>query len=282
MRNETVDLYGAFGIVRPNGARGNLTCYIHDNSDQYCPNRIRPAVLIIPGGAYYALSHREGEPIAIAYFAKGYNAFVLDYSCAPIRHPAQLVEASMAIAYIRANSIELHINNDQIVAIGFSAGGHLAAMLGTISDNGLVKEVLGTQANKSFPNAVILGYSVITSDKNYCNKLSFDNLVGADEKMRACLSIEKKINSSSAPAFIWCTADDEAVSAQNSMMLANAYFNAGVPFELHIFESGVHGMALANRETAYCSDCWSVDERVASWFDLSVSWLAKRGFRIID
>ena len=99
MQQKLVDLYKYFGLDRPQGGAGYLSCYIQQTMAAISPGRLRPAALIIPGGGYGHVSAREGEPVALRFLAKGYSTFVLEYSVAPAKYPVQLQEAAMAMAY---------------------------------------------------------------------------------------------------------------------------------------------------------------------------------------
>ena len=139
MKTERIDLYEHFGIPRPNGAEGYLTTYIIERNKEFSGKRFRPAMLVIPGGGYKMVSAREEEPIALYYLSQGFDAFTLKYSVKPIAFPYQLLEGCMAMAYIRENAEELGVDKEHVSAIGFSAGGHLCGMLGSISDEKEIK-----------------------------------------------------------------------------------------------------------------------------------------------
>ena len=150
---------------------------------EFCPNRTRPAMIVIPGGAYAFCSQREGEPVALYYLSKGYNAFVLDYSVAPVAYPYQLIEGCMAVAYVRDNAKEFGVDAEHVGAIGFSAGGHLTGMLATMTDEKPVLNALKDKANLCKPNAVILSYPVITAGE-FEHKGSIDDLSTGNPVMR--------------------------------------------------------------------------------------------------
>lgn len=271
---EKIDLYKYFGLKRKGGEQGYLNVYLPEASDY--PTRVRPAMLVIGGGGYAFVSPREKECVALAYITKGFAAFTLEYSVAPVRFPAQLVEGAMAIVYIRENAVKFGVKPDKIAAIGFSAGGHLTGMLATLFDSAEVKAALKEKAAIARPDAVILSYPVITS-REKAHRDSFNNLCGADNsKLQVELSLETRVTANSSPAFIWATADDQAVPSENSLLMALAYKTAGVPFELHIFESGMHGLSLATEETG------KVNKPVQKWLSLSVTWLRGRGFILND
>ena len=271
---EKIDLYQYFGVKKQDKAEGFINVYLPEAPDY--PTRLRPAMLVIAGGGYGFVSPREKECVALAYVTKGFVAFTLEYSVAPVRFPAQLVEGAMAMAFIRKNADKFRIKPDKIAAIGFSAGGHLAGMLGTLYDHAEVKTALKEKAAIVRPDAVILSYPVITSGEK-AHRGSFNNLCGADNlSLQKELSLETCVTANSSPAFIWATANDNGVPSENSLFMALAYKAAGVPFELHIFESGVHGLSLATEETG------SVNEPVQKWLELSVTWLKNRGFTLSD
>ena len=270
---EKIDLYKYFGLKRKGGEKGYLNVYIPEAPDY--PTRVRPAMLVIAGGGYGFVSHGERECVALAYIAKGFAAFTLEYSVAPVRFPVQLIEGAMAMVYIRENAKKFAIKPDKIAAIGFSAGGHLAGMLGTLFDHAEVKTILGKKAALVRPDAVILSYPVISSGDK-AHRGSFINLCGNDEKLIKALSLKKCVKADSAPAFIWTTVNDNCVPSENSLYMALAYKAAGVPFELHIFESGVHGLSLATEETG------CVNKPVQKWLPLSITWLRERDFCLSD
>lgn len=271
---EKIDLYKYFGLKRKGEEKGYLNVYIPEAPDY--PTRVRPAILVIAGGGYGCVSPREKECIALAYIANGFAAFTLEYSIAPVRFPSQLVEAAMAMAYIRENAEKFAIKSDKIAAIGFSAGGHLAGMLATLFDCEEVKATLKEKAALIRPDAVVLSYPVITSGDK-AHKGSFYNLCGEENlKLQEELSLENCVSANSSPAFIWATADDGAVPSENALYMACAYKKAGVPFELHIFEHGQHGLSLATAETGV------INKPVQKWLSLSITWLLEHGFILND
>lgn len=275
---ERIDLYQYFGIEKPANAQGVLTCYIHQISQEYNLNTYRPAMLVIPGGAYWFCSDREAEPIALEFLQKGFNAFVLNYSTknsSQVEYPYQLLEGCMAVAFIRENAERFRVNKNKVCAVGFSAGGHLTAMLATLTGEKVVGDFLKEKASLCRPDAVILSYPVISSGE-FAHGGSFDNLCGDREQLKEYLSLENKVDKDSVPAFIWSTYNDDLVPCENSLIMALAYKKAGVPFELHIFEPGAHGLSLATEEVN------SPLPAVAVWTDLATTWLKNRGFSNIE
>lgn len=279
MTVKTVDLYEEFGLKKQEGQEGTLTYWLHGNSPEISENRLRPAMLVIAGGGYWSVSDREREPVVTEYFARGFNVFDLKYSVRPFSYPTQHLEACMAMAYIRKHAEELRVIDDKVAAVGFSAGGHLLGTLSILYDAPEVKEVVGDINVK--PDASVFSYAVITS--GYLSHAgSIDAVSGGDEKLKEKLSIEKHIDKNCPPAFIWCTANDGAVPSENSLYLALAYKKAGVPFELHVFENGVHGLSTCNIESKSQYTDEYENEAVSKWLPLSFTWLKNRGFLIKD
>lgn len=248
-----------------------LTSYAHEN-------RPRATVLICPGGGYNHVSEREGEPIAMQFYAKGYNAFVLRYSTRDLNddmYPTQLLEVSAALAYIRRNSEYYNTKKDVIAVCGFSAGGHLAATLATLWQESFVCDALGIEKGENMPNGLILAYPVITSGE-FAHRGSFENLLGndADSELLNKLSLENSVGEHTPPTFIWHTLNDGTVPSENTFLLANALRKAGVPFEMHIYPDGCHGLALATKETGRVEDN-TINPHVASWIDLCLVWFAR-------
>ena len=130
------------------------------------PSYTRRAILVIPGGAYQNVcAGHEGEPIGLAFMAHGYNAFVLHYSVARVRpFPAQLIEASLAVKHIKDNAERYGIDPNEVFAVGFSAGGHLACSLGVLWHLPEIYEQTGMPYGYNRVKGIILGYPVITGE----------------------------------------------------------------------------------------------------------------------
>lgn len=273
MLTEKIDLYEYFKLPRPENGAGYLTVLAYDQSEEYCPGRIRPAMLVIGGGGYNYVSAREKEPVALEYINEGFNAFILDYSCKPVTFPAQLIEGCMATIYIRENAEKYHIDPEEVAAIGFSAGGHCLGLLAFMYDAEEVKAALGEKYNLAKLDAAIFSYAVITSGEK-AHRGSIDNVSGGDKNLVERLSLENRVTPSAPPAFIWCTENDSCVPSENSLYLALAYRKSGVPYELHVFENGTHGLSIATEEVNLANPA------VAKWVKLSLTWLKNRGFKI--
>ncbi len=276
MTYETVDLYEKNGVARGNAKKGLLYAYVPHSTEELRP-KTRPAVIICPGGGYEFWSEREGEPLAIRFMAAGYAAFVLDYDI-NAAHPTPFLQACMAIKYLRENAARYDLDPAHVAVMGFSAGGHLACSLTALYAEGA--KSLHTDEKTLRPDAAILCYPVISARKDITHEGTFRVISGGDEAVREHLSFEHRIDKNTPPAFIWHTQTDDCAPVDNSLLLACAYRKAGVPFELHIFERGRHGLSLANTETGDSDDPLSVVPEIAVWVDLALTWLKNRGFGV--
>jgi acetyl esterase/lipase len=274
-----VDLYEYYKKPKKQGYKGILSVYLHDESPEWeGEGRFRPALLVLPGGAYAYCSDREAEPVALTFLAKSFNAFVLDYTCAPTAsYPTQLLEASMAMAYIRENAKEFHILEDKVAVMGFSAGGHLACSVSTLYAENVVKEYLKEKAKFVRPDLMVLGYPVILTNE-LTHLETKDNISNFDEKVAEFLSLEKHVDKNCPPAFIWTTTNDDDVPSENTLEIACAYKRAGVSFELHMFEKGLHGLSLSNIETSGDINPQCNNKAVNKWLELIDTFFKANGF----
>ena len=272
MNKKEVDLYKYFGVAKQDGARGFLTCYTLDDYP-FCEGRIRPAMLVVGGGGYAFVSEREQEPIALQYSAKGFQTFILEYSVAPLCYPTQLIEACMAVAYIRENAKDLSVDKEHICAIGFSAGGHLCGTLATLYDSKDVLSAFGERKVDCRPDAVILSYPVLSA-YGKIHQGSIEKVTGGNEEIRKIMDVPSMVNENTPPAFIWATSTDAGVPVESSLLMALAYRKFDIPVELHVFENGIHGLSTATKEVN------TNHPPVQSWINLSVAWLENKGFVI--
>lgn len=267
------------GLQLGDGHRATMECYLPANYD-FSKDRKRPAVIIFPGGGYGHLSDREAEPIALQYAAADMAAFVLRYSVKPdAGFPRCVLEALTAIKTVRENAEEWNINPDKIAICGFSAGGHLAASAGAFWHAPFARESLGDNELLK-PNAAILCYPVISSGP-WAHSGSIVNLLGEDaaEELEEIVSIEKQITSAYPPTFLWHTATDQIVPVQNTLLMGKSLADAEVPFELHIYPMGPHGLALSDERTAKPNHPQYIVERPAQWVQDSLLFLKEIAFK---
>jgi acetyl esterase/lipase len=229
-------------------------------------------VLLCPGGGYEYISPREGKPVALAFNERGYDAFVLDYTVAdkdngrsaPL-NTKPLADLSSAVAHIRENAERYNIDPNKIAVCGFSAGGHLAASLGVYWHT---PAFWGGDKPAAIyrPNALILCYPVITAGE-YKHAGSIANLAGGGDA--SVFSLENYVSAKTPPAFIWHTSEDAAGPVQNSLLFASRLAEHGVPFELHVYPFGWHGLSLANAKLNKGFE----NKHVGGWFNSCVEWL---------
>ncbi|MBQ6780482.1 MAG: alpha/beta hydrolase [Treponema sp.] len=249
-----------------------LTTYLLDNYESLDPNRIRPLVIICPGGGYDHLSAREAEAIAIRFNNMGFQAVLLWYSLAPMEFPAAVCDLAEAVYYARTHADDWHIDVQKIICCGFSAGGHLCATLGCYWNTDLLSDYLPYKSEEIKPNALILSYPVITADEHFCHKKSINLVLGSTKKFsRNDVSLEFHVTSNFPPTFLWHTVADVSVPAENSLLFANALRRAGVPFEYHLFNRGKHGLGLATAETSK-PDGYAIEPECAVWTELFLNW----------
>lgn len=278
--------------LREDAASVFLDLYLLNNSPEFQTNQPRPAVIVCPGGGYFFTSDREAEPIALRFLAQGYHAFVLRYAVQTL-FPQPMLDLAKTIALVRQNAGEWLVNPDQIAVCGFSAGGHLAASSGVMWNQPLLYEPLGVPPDQIKPNALILAYPVIDltlvahaprqidpeSEPVDIGELMRTKVLGephpAPERL-AQYRVDHHVTPATPPTFLWHTAEDELVPARNALLLATALAEQGVPYELHIFDRGVHGLALADEVTEAQGRFLNPDCQI--WVDLALRWL-KRQFR---
>ena len=246
-----------------------LTAYVADK----IPGFTRKAILVIPGGGYgNVCTDREGEPIAQAFIPYGYNAFVLSYSTAKTSKnvfPSQLIQASLAINHIKDNAEEYGIDPDKVFAVGFSAGGHLTACLGSLWDLPEIYEKTNIPYGYNKPAGTMLIYPVINGHMG-----SFKNLFGTDaptDEQLELVSINKQISEKSSPIFMVHSSNDQIVSVKNTLSLAEACAEKGITFELHVYPDAPHGVALGNKITM-CGNAKYNYPAMSKWVAQAAEW----------
>ncbi len=263
------DVYPMLGAAN---ADPTLTVYLPDNlSEMGRQERLRPCLLICPGGGYVMCSQRESEPIALQFLPEGYNVFVLTYSVAPHRFPTQLREVAAAMELIHERAAQWHCDTGRVAIMGFSAGGHLAAHYSTCFGCPEVREVFPESKGV---RAAILGYPVISADPKVAHLGSFENLVGhlpltAEEE--AHFSCQTHVTGCTPPTFLWHTAPDDCVPVMNSLLYAQALAEHGVPFAMRVYPCGGHGLATVDTQT---NDSLSPSVALAAdWLPAAKQWL---------
>lgn len=241
----------------------NIIHYLLDGNEK------RSAVIVCPGGGYCGRADHEGEPIAKFYNEQGYHAFVLEYRVNPYQHPVMLCDVLRAIKYVRYHAKEWNIDEEKIAILGFSAGGHLASTAALHFDYPFEKidDIDNVSAK---PNAAILCYSVISVRPPFNHTETSRVILGNNPDkaaLAAYLSGEVSVRDDTPPVFMWHTADDAVVPVENCLNFAKALRKKDIPFELHVFPHGNHGLGLAQEFF-----------NIAKWGELSVNWLKTLNF----
>lgn len=232
-------------------------------------NEKSDAILICPGGGYYNVCDgHEGEGIAIAFSARGYRTFVLTYSVKEqARFPTPLVEASLAMAHIKQNAKEYGVDPARVFVMGFSAGGHLAASLGTLWHKEYLKAYIDIPFGENRPKGMILCYPVLAYFPE-THVGTFSRAAGEEsltEENTFEISLEKHVDSEhTVPAFLWHTMDDPTVHVENSLKMLSALRRHGVCAEAHLYPHGSHGVATAD-SVVYGEDAQKIDPRLKDW-----------------
>lgn len=228
------------------------------------------AIVVCPGGGYGHLADHEGHTIAVWLNQLGVTAIVLKYRLGPrYGHPAPLQDVSRAIRTVRANAKEWGVDGNRLGVWGFSAGGHLASTIATHFDAGNAQSTDPIERVSSRPDLCILAYPVISMMEGITHAGSRKNLLGMspDPELVAALSNDRQVTSQTPPTFLFHTADDGAVPVENSLLFAAALRKVKVPYELHVFEKGPHGVGLAQ-----------TNPLLSLWPRLLENWLRTRGF----
>ncbi len=253
--------------------RVNITYYLHDAVEDLQAYKQRPIVIVCPGGGYTHLSNREADPVALSFMAKGFHVAVLKYSIDPYAlFPNSLIELSKAVKYTRDNASRFGIIKDKIAICGFSAGGHVTATFSTLWNRDFVKFLTEVEAEENKPNAIILGYPVIT--KRWLEKSGVINKILNEFTLEEfkLISANENVSKDTPPAFIFHSFEDKTVPVSDSLDFAKAMEENNVPFELHIYEKGVHGFVLGN-ELTRMDENQPIDGNGYTWLEMSCKWL---------
>jgi acetyl esterase/lipase len=227
------------GITRP-----TLTAYLPDHADG-------TTILIAAGGRYMRVwADTEKAEVARAFNARGVTAFVLKYRLPGEGHADRaavpLQDAQRAVRVMRGHAAEWGLDPRRIGVMGFSAGGHLAALLDTAYARQTYAPLDAADALSPRPNFAVLLYPVVTMDAALAHADSRRMLLGDQPgaEAEAAASPERLAAAGASPMFIALAADDATVDPLNSLLLFQGLLRAKVPAELHVFAHGGHGFAI--------------------------------------
>jgi acetyl esterase/lipase len=232
------------------------------------------AVIIAPGGAYRGLAmNHEGRQVADWFAEREVTPFVLKYRLGPkYVYPVPLQDAQRAVRLVRSLQGKYHLAADRVGMVGFSAGGHLAAMTGTSFDGGRPDAADPVERFSSRPDFLVLGYPWINAMQPAKAGMidSYPTLMNIPKEKQAALeelyTPTRHVTAQTPPAFIFSTTDDKVVPAEASVEFYSALTKAGVSAELHLFRHGPHGVGLGKGDTA-----------LEHWPALLAAWLRDQG-----
>jgi acetyl esterase/lipase len=230
------------------------------------------AVVILPGGAYLRLAgNLEGRQVADWFVARGFRAFVLSYRLSSHGYllPVPLLDARRAVQLVRARASDYQIDPNRIVIIGFSAGGHLAALASTQFVSGNPDADDPIERVSSRPDYLVLGYpwiGAISSDTSHLSYCKLFSVMDKCEELRMAYSPDLFVTKDTPPTFWYHTFNDQTVPVEQGLRFYEALVKAGVPAEAHIFANGPHGTGLGKG-----------DATLDQWPNLLEIWLRARG-----
>ncbi|MCX6145042.1 MAG: alpha/beta hydrolase [Ignavibacteriales bacterium] len=220
------------------------------------------AIIICPGGAYRGLAKHEGEGYAQFLTPYGITAFVLKYRLGSdgYKYKEIVADVARAMRLVRANAQRWYLKPNALGIMGSSAGGHLASTLMTHFDAGDSTSNDYVERASSRPDFGILCYPVISMG-DVTHKVSREQFLGIapSPKLIALYSNELQVTSSTPPCFLFHTYEDQAVSVENSLNFAKALQKNGVPFDLHIYEHGRHGLGVGDTAPFTNAHPWTRD-----------------------
>ncbi|MGA3132141.1 MAG: alpha/beta hydrolase [Terracidiphilus sp.] len=231
----------------------------------------RPAVIVCPGGGYRSLAYdKEGTQIAEWLNLRGITAFVLTYRLTPRYHyPEPLLDGYRSVRWVRSHAAEYHIAPDRIGMWGFSAGGHLVAMVGTHFDDGNPEASDPIDRVSDRPDFVISSYGAVSLQTGIAKPGALSNFFGkppSPEELND-VSPDLHVTPRTPPFFLYATTPDQSVPVLTAVVFYTALVKAGVPAEMHIFETGPHGTALGRS-----------NPELAEWPTLLENWLRINGW----
>lgn len=219
-------------------------------------------VIVLPGGGYSYLSSWEAFPIAEHFRAAGLAAFVLQYRLRPYNANAALLDAQRAVRLLRARAAELGLDPQKIAAIGFSAGGHLAANLSTHADDGRADATDPVERQSCRLQTALLLYPSIVSAS-----LPRGPGVRSLPEVLKLDGLHRAVRPQTPPTFLVVGGNDDRTPYENCLAYAAKLHESGVRFELHVLGTGGHGFSLRVR-----------DPRLQIWGRLALDWLTTCDF----
>jgi acetyl esterase/lipase len=218
-----------------------------------------PVVVFLHGGGWSEGNRQEMNHFIEGVAGLGYAGVTVAYRLVPAaRFPAQLEDCKAAVRWLRANAAKYRINPKRIGVVGFSAGGHLASMLGVTGKNDGLEGAGGNPDQSSRVQAVVSFFGLTDfSTRDWPRDLengviepflggSFAN--HADEYRRA--SPITYVTSDAPPFLFFHGSEDKLVPVDQSKRLGEKLRNAGVFAEVNVLEGEGHGFTDAANQKA--------------------------------
>ena len=229
---------------------------------------IKNTIIVAHGGGFSWRTGCEGINVAHYFLHQGYNVAILAYRLVPYNRLDAMADMNRAIRILKSKKEEWHLG-EKIAVMGFSAGAMLSGNIATHPDDGQPESPDPVERLNNHVDAAVIGYgafSFVSFPRPLFMPFKGSVLEGRTPEEMYYLSLEKHVEPTTPPMFIWQTMSDDG---RHGMTLAKALQDAGVPYELHIFTSGVHGLAMADGHNDLGMDI----PHVAHWGKLCAEWL---------
>lgn len=241
-----------------------LSIFLHGD------DKIRPAMIVVPGGGYHFVAQSEAKPVALRYLSEGFNCFVVDYII-QTPYPAPHLDLASAIKYVKEHKEEFMLDGN-VFAVGFSAGGHLVGSYSYLYKE--LADIMGVDPSILKPSGIILSYPVISVKEHLGTTRRI--VTGGDESLLSKFCIDENITSDYPPTFIWTTNKDTLVNPINTEMMADSLKKNHVIYEKHIFANLEHGTNVMSMDTRKNPRLFTDDDLACKrWVDLSINFIVK-------
>lgn len=279
--------------IGDNGAKA--TFYLQRPNTEIDSTRKYPVVVVVPGGAYFWTSWREMEPVALEFLGKGYSCVVMEYATEgrdfytknfdPTKEvvsafPKPLVDLAKTLALLRENATSWSLDPNKLNLVGFSAGGNLIGQLGVYWDTAWLEKAVGQERSRYRPNSLCVAYgaTLMAAQPLLKGFEQIDHATLGLDKSQARIELANildKINPKTPPTFIWHTTEDAIVPVKTALRLGLNLEENGVSYEMHIYQKGPHGLALADKRTDGSKTGTRSEVQVATWTELYRNWLVQ-------
>ncbi len=234
-------------------------------------DEIRGTIIVACGGGFTSRTGCEGMNVAWYFVNNGFNVAILTYRLMPYSRLDAMDDMQRAIRLLRFRKDELKIS-EKVVCMGFSAGGMLSGNCATHFDP---KADPADEIDKvdCRPDAACVCYGAfapLSFPTAFGMRRNGPSMFGRNFDEQVYLALELNVTPQTCPMFIWQTNSDDP---RNAMALANALAARKIPFELHCYTDGVHGLAMADGHNDLAMNV----PQVQSWAPLCAQWLKDRG-----